>query len=364
MIPIFSPQISSKAKKNVNKALNSNWISSQGRYVSELEEKIKNYHKMKYCLVTSSCTSALHLSLLSFGFKKGDEILCPSLSFIAPGNMILLSNFKIVFVDIDKNTLNIDVNRIENKITRKTKAILFVNQFGHSADIEKLKFLKKKYNLKLIEDNAESLGGKYKNKLNGTHGDISTMSFFANKIITTGEGGAILTNNYSLYKACKQMRDHGMSLRKKYYHTRLGFNYRMTNLQAAIGVSQFDDIKKIIKIRNRQQKYYYKLLQNEKFFIKRRFKSWCTPVHWLMTITVKNYSLKNKLIKFMKSKGIELRPMINPIQDAVHFKDFRNNKEAIIAKLISKNSVHLPSSSNLKRKDIQYICSNLIKFFK
>ena len=109
--------------------------------------------------------------------------------------------------------MNIDVNRIENKITRKTKAILFVNQFGHSADIEKLKFLKK-YNLKLIEDNAESLGGKYKNKLNGTHGDISTMSFFANKIITTGEGGAILTNNYSLYKACKEMRDHGMSLRK------------------------------------------------------------------------------------------------------------------------------------------------------
>lgn len=364
MIPIFSPHINSKAKKNVNFAIKSNWISSQGKYVSELEDKIKKYHKMKFCLVTSSCTSALHLSLLSFGLKKGDEIICPSLSFIAPANMILLSNFKIVFVDIDINTLNIDINRIEKKITKKTKAILFVNQFGHPADIDKLKIFKKKYNLKLIEDNAESLGGKYKNKLNGTHGDISTMSFFANKIVTTGEGGAILTNNYKLYRSCREMRDHGMSIHRKYYHTKLGFNYRMTNLQAAIGVSQFDDIKKIIELRNKQQNYYYKLLKNEKHFSKRKFKNWCTPVHWLMTITLKKSYLRNKLIKFMKKKGIELRPMINPIQDAPQFKIYRDPKEVKVAKYVSKNSVHLPSSPNLKKKQIIHICKILNDFFE
>ena len=364
MIPIFSPHISNKAKKNVNTAMNSNWISSQGKFVLDLESKIKEYHKMKYCLVTSSCTSALHLSLLSLGLKKGDEIICPSLSFIAPANMILLSNFKIVFVDIDINTLNIDINRIENRITKKTKAILFVNQFGHPADIDKLKILKKKYNLKLIEDNAESLGGKYKNKLNGTHGDISTMSFFANKIVTTGEGGAILTNNLKYYKLCKEMRDHGMSLKKKYFHTRLGFNYRMTNLQAAIGVTQFDEIDKIISIRQRQQDYYYNLLNEERYFTKRKFKNWCTPVHWLMTITLKKKNQRNKLVKYMRIKGIELRPMINPIQDAIQFKEFRNNEEVQIAKYISKNSVHLPSSTNLNKSEILHICVSLKSFFK
>ena len=364
MIPIFKPFLSKQAKKKLNIAINSNWISSQGKFIKEFEYKLKKFHKMKYCLATSSCTSALHLALLSFGFKKNDEIICPSLSFIAPANMILLSNFKIIFVDIDKETLNIDVKRIEKKISNRTRAILIVNQFGHSADMDKILYLKKKYNLKIIEDNAESLGGKYKNKLNGTFGDISTLSFFANKIITTGEGGAILTNNKKLYVHCREMRDHGMSIKKKYFHTRLGFNYRMTNMQAAIGLSQINEINRIIKIRNRQMNKYYNLLKDETFFIKRKFKKWCLPAHWLMTLTLKKKNTRSKLMKYLKKKGIETRPMINPIEDGLHFKKHRNSKESKIARIISKNSIHLPSATSLSDNQIKYICSALNKFNK
>ena len=161
--------------------------------------------------------------------------------------MIILSGAKLVLVDIDPETLTIDPKKIEEKITNKTKAILIVHQFGHAAHMDEILKISKKYKLKIIEDNAESIGGKYKNKLLGTFGDITTLSFFANKIITTGEGGAILTNSKSKYLIMKEMRDHGMKYNKKYKHIRMGFNYRMTNLQAAIGCDQITNLNRILK---------------------------------------------------------------------------------------------------------------------
>ena len=156
MIPIFEPYLTNEAYKIVSKTVKDNWISSQGRYILEFEKKLAKFHSMKYCLATSSCTTALHLSIQCLNLKPGDEVICPSLTFIAPANMIALSNLKIVLVDIDKNTLNLDIEKIEKKITKKTKAILVVNQFGHSADWSGINYLKKKYKLKTIEDNAET----------------------------------------------------------------------------------------------------------------------------------------------------------------------------------------------------------------
>ena len=159
------------------------------------------------------------------------------------------------------------------------------------------------------------------------------------------------------------MRDHGMSLKKKYFHTRLGFNYRMTNMQAAIGLSQINEINKIIKLRNKQMSLYYKLLKDETHFVKRKFKNWCLPAHWLMTITLRKNNLRNKLMKYLKKKGIESRQMINPIENALHLVKYRDAKESIIAKKISNNSLHLPSSTGLTSKQINYICYELKKYF-
>jgi len=360
MIPIFDIKLSKNSKKLVNNCLKNNWISSQGNYVKKFEKIISDFHKLKYCLVTSSCTSALHLSLRALSFKKGDEILCPALSFISPANMILLESLKLKLIDIDEDTMTINPELIEKQITKKTKGIMIVHQFSHVADMGKIIKISKKYNLKIIEDNAEGLGGKYKKKLNGTFGDISTLSFFANKVITTGEGGAILTNNKNIYKKCLLLRDHGMSREKKYHHKYLGFNYRMTNIQAAIGYEQFKKINKIFKFRSDQMKIYYNELKNVKEVSLRKFKNWCTPVHWLMTISCNQEKNRTKLMKFLKDKNIETRQMVFPINFASHIHDKKRYK---VAEKVSLSSLHLPSGYTLKTKEIKYICTQIRHFF-
>ena len=361
MIPIFDINLNKKAKIYVNDCLKTNWISSQGIYIKKLEKAIRQFHKIKYCVVTSSCTTALHLAIRSLSLKKGDEVICPALSFISPANMILLESLNLKLVDIDKETLTLDTKLLEKKISKKTKAILIVHQFGHSADMDKIIKISRKFKLKIIEDNAEALGGKYKNKLNGTIGDISTLSFFGNKIITTGEGGAILTNNKKIYKACLEMRDHGMSNKKKYYHKFLGFNYRMTNLQAAIGYEQFTRIDQILRIRSKQMNLYYKELKNIKNIELRKFKNWCQPVHWLMTITCKKKNDRNRLLKFLKLRKIEARQMVLPISLAKHI----NTKEKFkISEKVSFSSLHLPSGYNLTNKQIKHIALVIKSYFK
>tara|TARA_B100001996_G_scaffold240892_2_gene186245 strand:- start:197 stop:1285 length:1089 start_codon:yes stop_codon:yes gene_type:complete len=361
MIPIFDIKISKKSKDFVNQCLKKNFISSQGNFIKEFEREIAKFHKMKYCLVTSSCTTALHLSLRSLLLKKGDEIICPALSFISPANMILLESLKLRLVDIDEETLNINPDLIIKNINKKTKAILVVHQFGHSAQMDKIMRIARKNGLKVIEDNAESIGGKFKNKLNGTLGDVSTLSFYANKIITTGEGGAILTNNKSIYKRCLLMRDHGMSVKKRYYHKILGFNYRMTNLQAAIGLAQFKEIKKILKYRLKQMNLYNSELKNVKDIKIRKFKNWCTPVHWLMTIRCRNQSTRNKLMRFLRKRKIETRQMIFPINFA---KYINISKKFKTAEKVSLSSMHLPSGYNIKNSQVKYISSQIKDFFQ
>ncbi len=361
MIPIFDISINKKAKNFVNKCLNSNWISSQGNFVKKLEKSISKYHKVKYCIVTSSCTTALHLAVRSLSLKKGQEIICPALSFISPANMVLLESLNLKLIDIDKETLTLDPKLIEKKITKKTKAIIIVHQFGHSADMDEIMKISKKYKLKVIEDNAEAIGGKYKGILNGTIGDISTLSFFGNKVISTGEGGALLTNNKKIYEYCLEMRDHGMNLKKKYFHKFLGFNYRMTNIQAAIGYEQFLRISKILKFRQNQMMYYYSSLKDINEIKLRQFKEWCKPSHWLTTVSCKKREDRDKLLKFLKSKKIEARKMIFPINFAKHVK---LKQKFTIAEDISLSSLHLPSGFSLTNRQIKYIASNIKLYFK
>ena len=366
MIPIFIPKLNKKAKQYVTKCIETNWISSQGAYIRKFENALAKYHNVKYCIATSGCTSALHLSLKSLKLKKNDEVICPDLTFIAPANMIVLSGAKLKLVDIDSETLAIDHKQIEKNINKNTKAIMVVHQFGHSADMDPIMKIAKKYKLKVIEDNAESIGGKYKGKKLGTIGDLATLSFYANKIVTSGEGGAVLTNSKELAERCYILRDHGMIKTldpiKKYTHVDLGFNYRMTNMQAAVGFSQLEIIKKTLKIRKNQMLLYQKYLSQINQIKVRSFKKWCSPVHWMTTITIKKKYLRNKLIHFLLKKGVDARPMINPVHEAHHFKRIFNKKNFTNSINISRNSIHLPSSTSLTRNEIKYI-SNKVKFF-
>jgi len=355
MIPIFEPYFTGNEKKYLNDCIDTTWISSQGTFIQKFEESLSKYHNLKNAVVTSNCTTALHLALKSLNIGIDDEVLCPDLTFIAPANMIALSGAKPVLVDVDPFTLTIDPKQIERHITRNTKAIIVVHQFGHAAHMNEIMEIAKKYNLYTIEDNAESIGAKYKGQLLGTFGDISTYSFFGNKIITTGEGGALLTNNSNIATRARELRDHGMSHKKKYHHIDLGFNYRMTNMQASIGLAQMEKLDHILNIRNKQMNYYNeRLCQIEGVYI-RDYKSWCDPVHWLTTITLDEYFDRDLMIAYMKKNDVDTRQMINPVHRAEHFQKLYDSTLYPNSNFISKSSMHLPSSTNLTFSQIDKI---------
>ena len=290
--------------------------------------------------------------------------MCPNLTFIAPANMIALSGAKLKLVDVDKKTLTIDPELIEKSINPNTKAIVVVHQFGHAAHMDKIKLICDKYNLFLIEDNAESIGGKFHDKLLGTIGDAATYSFFANKIITTGEGGAVLTNCDEIANKSRILRDHGMDPHVRYKHVDLGYNYRMTNMQAAVGLAQIEKLDEILKLRMEQMIKYYECLKDVDGIKLRTFEKWCKPVHWLMTIELDNSYDRAKLIKYMYDNKIECRIMINPVSEAVHFKNKFNSSDYPNSLYASNNSMHLPSGISVTNDMIEYITETIRKYIR
>lgn len=355
MIPIFDVRFWGNEKKYLSRCLEKRWISSQGGYVKKFEKLFADKLKSKFCLAVSNCTVGLHLALEALEVKRGDEVLCPNLTWISPANMISLTGAKLVLVDIDE-TWNIDPLKIEEKITKKTKCIMVVHLFGHPANMDPIMKIAKKYKLKIIEDVAEAIGAKYKKKLVGRFGDASCFSFFANKIFTSGEGGAILFKNRAVFNRASILRDHGMSRKTRYKQIARGFNYRMTNLQAAILLAQIENFQKVIKVRNFLLKKYNKLLKKIPSIGLMPSMKWADPVLWLMTIVLPKNINRNLFIKKMKKNNIECRPMVNLVSEAIHFKKlkFIPSKKSID---LSRQSVHMPSSSNLTYANIQYICS-------
>ena len=362
VIPVFEPYLQGNERKYVAQCLATGWISSQGEFITRFEELLARYHGVKHAIATSNCTTALHLSLKALGIGPGDEVLCPDLTFIAPANMVVLSGAQVVLVDVHPRTLAIDPERLEPQITNRTKAIIVVHQFGHAAPMDEICAIAKRHRLKIIEDNAESLGGRYKGRLLGTIGDCACLSFFANKIITAGEGGAILTDDDETAEMCRILRDHGMSREIKYKHIELGYNYRMTNLQAAVGLGQMEQLDMILAKRNKQMEMYYNLLGDIEGIRLRSFAKWCDPVHWLMTVTFDEKHNRDEFLFFMKQKGIDCRQMINPVHRADHFVDKHSDADFPNAIRISAQSVHLPSSTQLEEDHIRLITNRIKEF--
>ncbi len=363
MLHIYEPKFVGNEEKYVLDCMKTGWISSQGSYIKKFEASLAEYHDVKHAIVTSNCTTALHLSLLGLELGKGCDVLCPDLTFIAPANMIKLSGARPVLVDIDPETLTIDINDMKSKLTIDTKAIMVVHQFGHAAQMDEIISFAQKHDLKVIEDNAESIGGYFKNQLLGSIGDVATLSFFANKIITSGEGGAILTNHDDVATRARMLRDHGMNPELKYDHKDLGFNYRMTNLQAAVGLAQLEKLDHILALRNEMRLKYEDALSSIQQLKIRKFSDWCTPVHWLMTLTAETVEMRDRLMTALSRDQIETRPMINPVHHAHHFRAKYDWNDFPVSCDISARSFHLPSGNNISSDKINYITTCIRKFF-
>ena len=364
-IPIAKPIFGKDELRYVNQCIRTGWISSQGKLVKRFEQKFAQYCKVKYGIATSNGTAALHLALLGLGIGPGDEVIVPDLTFIAPVNSVIYTGARPVLVDIDRNTFNIDVSQIEKNITKKTKAIIVVHLYGRPCLMDEILNIAKKYNLFIIEDCAESHGAEYKGRKVGSFGHISCFSFFANKIITTGEGGMCLTNNKRLAKKINILLNHGMSPKKRYWHNIVGFNYRLTNIQAGIGLAQLRKIDKFLKEREKIGKLYNNYLKDISGIEIPSFKKWEKPVYWLYSILIDKKYNREKLIEKLKQKNIETRPFFYPVHKMPFYKKYiKKGQKFPIAEEISKRGISLPTFVNLTSSQIQYICNSIRKLLK
>ena len=366
---LYNPSLSGNELKYLRDCISTNWISSQGKYVDLFEKKFRQILGFQNALSVSSGTTGLILALKALDLKKDDEIIVPNLTFAASVNAIVHAGARPVLVDIDPQDWNISVDLIKKAINKRTKGILCVHLFGLPCKMEELLKIKNKHKLFLIEDCAESIGSKYKNKNMGIFGDVSVFSFYGNKTITTGEGGMVVSKNKNLHKKMKILRDHGMDTKRKYWHNFIGYNFRMTNMQAAIGLGQLERFDKIIEKKINISKFYKKKLkpiENKIFYQKENFN--IKNSYWLITIGIKNGSLKKtkKIMDFLSKNGIETRPMFYPSNIMPPYENFKfvKNKNISNSELISRSSICLPSSIDLTKKRIEFICKKIIQVTK
>ena len=364
MIPVAEPSLGEEELENVIEAVKSSWISSKGKFIEEFEQKFAKYCSRKYGVATSNGTAALHLALTALEIKKGDEVIVPDLSFVATANTVIYCNAKPVFVDSHPDYWCIDPDKIEEKITPKTKAIIPVHLYGHPCDMDAIMNIAKDYDLYIIEDAAEAHGAEYKGEKVGSFGDISCFSFYGNKIITTGEGGMCLTGNEELAEKMRILRDHGMDPEKRYWHNVIGFNYRMTNVQAAIGVAQLTKISQFIEKKRQIADWYkeeLKDLADQGMITLHPEMPWAKCAYWIYSILVEDKLgiTRDELIPFLGKKGIETRPFFYPLHVLPPYKAYDDTLN--LARSISLKGLNFPSSPTLGKNEIDYIVETCTK---
>ncbi|CAM9913568.1 unnamed protein product, partial [Chrysoparadoxa australica] len=309
MIPIMKPSLSGNELEYVTDCVKSEWISSQGKYVTKFEQLTSEYINADYVLAVSNGTVALHLALVSFGIGKGDEVIVPDMTFAASVNAVLHANATPVLVDVDRSTFNISVEAIRAAITKNTKAIMPVHLYGNPCDMDEINKIAKEHNLIVIEDAAEAFGSIYKGEKVGALSDASIFSFYGNKTITTGEGGILVFKDKDVYEKAAVLRDHGMQKDNRYWHNYVGYNYRMTNLQAAIGVAQMERIEQIIEGKIKIANQYKKGLSNiEEISIPVVDSENSVNTYWLFTFLLDNKIERADFIEYLRIKNIETRP--------------------------------------------------------
>ncbi len=369
-IPVNTPLINNDDALAVSNSIKSGWVSSEGPNVKKFENKVAKFLDRKFGCSVSSGTAALEIAVKSLGLKKNDEIIMPSFTIISNAMAIVKSFAKPILVDVDINTWNIKIEDIEKKITKRTKCLMIPHIYGLSNDMDKILKIAKKFKLYLIEDAAEVFGLKYKNKFCGSFGDISVLSFYPNKHITTGEGGMLLTNNSNLDKKFKDLRNLCFGKKNnRFNHYELGWNYRYTNIQATLGLSQLKRINKIVKRKYEIGNYYYKHFKNiENIILQPNKLSYCKNIYWVFGIVIKKENKNNikDIIKKLKEHNIGTRPFFWPMhkQDVFKKKGFFKNITLPNSEYIAKNGFYIPSGLGLSFKELEFVKNTIIKILK
>lgn len=352
MIPISQPTISKADIDLVTDAMTSGWVSSLGEYIERFEREFAGFCGVKHCVTTANGTVAIHLALKILGIGAGDEVIVPDLTFVATANAVVTAGATPVFADVRRSDWCLDPASVESLITPRTRAIIPVHLYGHPAEMDSLLAIAKRHNLSVIEDAAEAHGAMYRGRRVGGLGDMATFSFYGNKVITTGEGGAITTNSDEIAERARFLRDHGMSRERKYWHTEVAYNYRLTNLQAALGVAQLSRIDQFLDERARILDDYRRHLEPQGFTLNPHLDG-THPVNWMTSVVIDGFdrTRRDRLISLLREKKVDSRPFFYPLTALPMFSGVTGG----VAEELSASGLNLPTYPGLSEAQVAQV---------
>lgn len=361
MIPVYQPDLSGNEKKYVIECIDSSWISSKGEFIQKFEQEFASFTGMAYAASVSNGTVALHLALLALDIGPGDEVIVPTFTYIASVNAINYVGAKPVFVDIEPLGWQLDCDIVEELITEKTKAIISVHIYGQPTDMIRLQSIAKKHKLFLIEDGAEAFGSRIDGHHIGHLSDITTYSFFGNKTVTTGEGGMVTTNSAELDRKIRHLKGQGLMEGKEYWHDIVGYNYRMTNICAAIGLAQLEKATAFINRKREIADFYIAHLQGLPLQFQKERPGSCHS-WWMFSILTDTREVRDTLRHYLSDAGIETRPLFPPI----HFMPmyYQDGHSFPISEDISERGMNLPSWPSMTDEMLYYIVEIITGFYK
>jgi perosamine synthetase len=363
IIPVADTNLNGNELLYLTECVKSGWISSAGSFVGRFEEGFAKAVGCRFGVSCSSGTAALHLALATLGIGPGDQVIIPAFTMIATANAVSYTGATPVLVDSRPETWNIDVSKIDAKIGPSTRAIIVVHTYGHPVDMDVVLRIAAKHHLHVIEDAAEAHGAEYNGRPIGSLGDVATFSFYANKIVTTGEGGMLTTNNENIAAVARKLRDHAFSDERHFWHEYLGFNFRMTNLQAAIGVAQTERLTELVARRRENARLYTSLLQSQKGLNLPIEETGVKNVFWMYGLLVRKCfgCTRDELRSHLAKRGIETRTFFIPIHfQPIYFDSYRGERYPI-AELLCQKGMYLPSGANLSEEDIRYVADSVIQ---
>jgi perosamine synthetase len=358
-ISVAQPTLNGNERKYVLDCIDSTWISSSGKYIGAFEEAFARFCGVKHAIATNNGTTALHLALVALGLQQGDEVIIPTVTYIATANAVRYCGATPVLVDVLPETMNIDPAEIERKITPRTKGIIPVHLYGHPAAMDAINAIASKHKLWVVEDAAEAHGAEVHGKKVGALGNCATFSFFGNKIITTGEGGMVTTNDDKLAESLRLFRGQGMDLKRRYWFPVIGYNYRMTNIQAALGLAQLENIDPALAFRSELATWYNEELADLKgSLVLPTENEDIKHVYWMYTVFLKSGDgqRRDSLMKVMDEEGIETRPVFYPMHVLPPYEETTSYP---VADTWAQRGINLPTHQGLSRSDVSRIATVL-----
>ena len=360
-IPVAAPVLGGREKEYVNDCLDSTWISSQGKYLDQFQEKFAAYCHSRHAVACCNGTVALHLALMAFDLQPGDEVIVPSLTFIATANAVVYCGARPVFVDSEPVTGNLDPAKLEELITPRTKGIIAVHLFGHPADMDAIRAVTSRHNLFLIEDAAEAHGALYRGRRAGSLGDIATFSFYGNKIITCGEGGMVLTDRDDLAQKISLLKGQGMDPKRRYWFPMVGYNYRMTNIAAAIGLAQLEQLDWHLERHREVTQAYRQGLKGHPRLVWQEEQSWARHACWMAVFYLSGAgeAERDGVMARLAEKGIETRPVFYPLHIMPPYQAMHGGRKMPVCEQLAASGIALPTWAGLTEEDVAYVCESL-----